>query len=93
MEGVDFDALWHNRESGGFSLAVLCMKCNVTASGCDCAKAAWILREKNRLFPGSVEAPRICHWCKKGDFGSVARLDQELGTHMPICRDCCNKIK
>lgn len=91
MERVDFDQLWneHLKAAGGLYLAVLCQQCKSTAFTCACSKAAWILKEKDRMFPGSVKAPHICHWCDKGTFDSWMRRDDKAGgEYFPVCRNC-----
>ena len=93
FDGVDFDALWdqHKKEHLAFTLAVICSKCKVTDSVCSCSKHLWILQEKNRLFPGSVEPPEYCHWCKEGMFDSWIKMDKNLNQYFPVCKNCLHK--
>lgn len=85
---MDWDTKWEEHNRGRMSLAVLCTKCNKTASICDCAKALWILEQRDILDPGSVEKPFICTMCQKGTFHVWHSFSADTNTHVPFCWDC-----
>lgn len=85
---MDWDSKWKEHIRGRMSLAVLCTKCNKTCSVCDCAKALWILKQKDLNEPGSVKKPFICSMCQKGAFDVWHSFSADTHTHIPFCWDC-----
>ena len=91
------DVYWDNKwkeflaqDDNQLSFAVLCSKCRVTCSVCDCRKKLWIDEEKNKIgIP--VENPYICYECKNGTFSGRKCYHADADAHVTIC-DLCYKI-
>jgi len=76
-----------NSEDNCLSFAVLCNKCEVTASYCECRKTLWINEQKDKAGIKVIK-PYTCYICKQGTFSGCKSYDANANDHVTICPNC-----
>jgi len=84
---MDWNKKWEEYISEEFFCAVLCTKCNMTASVCNCAKELWINEQKYLNGDKTIKIPYICYYCKEKMFhGLCQSVNNQI---VDICEKCC----
>ena len=83
---MDWNKKWEEYIEEEFFCAVLCTRCNMTASVCNYSKELWINEQKYLNGDKTVEIPYTCYYCKEKMFRRWCEIVNNQ--RVDLCKKC-----